>query len=111
MEILCTNCGHSLKRHTEVAGCEFGWEEGDDGDACMCDLSPEMIETSYWRNFYQKETYRLRGKFIADDRCPDCLGDLLREDAGLPDGNMVKAYRCCSCNKLWSYYGKDLSSE
>ena len=108
MEILCS-CGHSSKRHTEIAGCEFGWENGDNETACICDLSPEVIELRYWRDFYKKETYRLREEFIADDRCPDCLGDLRKEEVGLPDDTVSFVYRCCSCNKVWSYYGKDLT--
>ena len=105
MEILC-ECGHKAHEHDEE-GCMY-WHTLTE---CNCNLSKETVEARYWWNFYQEETYRLRGEFIADDRCPDCLGDLLREDVGLPDGNMVKAYRCCSCNKLWTYYGKDLTSE
>lgn len=110
MEILCS-CGHSSKRHTEIGGCEVGWEDNDNEGFCLCDLSPDIIETRYWRDTYLKEIYRLREIFINDDTCPDCVGYLKREEVGLPDGNMVKAYRCCSCNKLWTYYGKDLTGD
>jgi hypothetical protein len=110
MEILC-HCGHSSKRHSEIAGCEFGWQNGDNEIICMCDLSPEIIELRYWRDTYLKEIYRLRTIFINDDTCPDCVGYLHKEEIGLPSGDIAFGYRCSSCNKIWSYYGKDLTSE
>lgn len=104
MEILC-ECGYSINQHSyRVVG-------GMLRSNIPCALLKETVEARYWWNFYKKETYRLREEFIADDRCPYCLGDLRKEEVGLPDDTVSFVYRCCSCNKVWSYYGKDLTIE
>lgn len=111
MEILC-GCGHLLERHDAVSGCEFGWTGKSDNETpCMCEMSPALVEALYWWYVYKKEVYKLRERLINDDECPNCEGHLQREELGLPDDTTSFCYRCCSCNKVWSYYGKDLTEE
>jgi hypothetical protein len=115
MEILC-KCGHSMENHNNH-GCQFIIGKIYDEPyayfpvPCSCRLSKEAVEAIYWWDFYQKEVYRLRNEFIAEDRCPDCQGDLRKEEVGLPDNTTAFVYRCYSCGKVWSYYGKEIQGE
>lgn len=114
LEILCRLCGHSIERHNLFGGCHVPYETIDDEinipKDCLCNFTPNIVEAFFWWDFYKKEVYRLREKFINEDACPDCEGYLKAETIGLPDNTTEFVYRCCSCDKVWSYYGKDLTN-
>ena len=52
------------------------------------------------------EINKLRAKLIAKNECPHCEGYLLPEEWNGIHGY----YRCCTCNRVWEYYGPLVSA-
>lgn len=55
------------------------------------------------------EILKLRAKLIDKEECPACSGILKNTEIGLPDNSVTFIYICCTCDKKWLYYGKELS--